>query len=387
MTDKKQQVVNPEALRALFEKKGIDAGDAALEETLKELDALVAEKIRVQKNKKRIVKNDSEKEQEKASEVLSKAQIEKLPKWVRDQLKDSVVIGSSKQVIQTPDGKKYHLGNTLNELPGGEWTFFLNSVINTRYPTSGLESYAHSIRKIHPSPKPPQLMRQIIEFFTKENEIVFDYFMGVGGTLLGASLCNRRALGIDLNRDYIKTYQEASDELGLTPQTAILGDSIKLLSKGESEIHKFLNGEKISLVLIDPPYGDMMSRPKTGEAAKKKLDSAPTPYTDSEDDLGNMDLESFFPIFNQSVESAAKLLKDKGHVVVFIKDLQPNGENTNLLHARMIEDLNKIEGLQYLGMKIWADQGVNLYPYGYPYSFVSNQIHQYILIFRKRDGK
>ncbi len=387
MTDKKQQVVNPEALRALFEKKGIDAGEAALEETLKELDALVAEKIRVQKNKNRIVKNDSEKEQEKATEVLSKAQIEKLPKWVRDQLKDSVVIGSSKQVIQTPDGKKYHLGNTLNELPGGEWTFFLNSVINTRYPTSGPESYAHSIRKIHPSPKPPQLMRQIIEFFTKENEIVFDYFMGVGGTLLGASLCNRRALGIDLNRDYIKTYQEASDELGLAPQTAILGDSIKLLSKGESEIHKFLNGEKISLVLIDPPYGDMMSRPKTGEAAKKKLDSAPTPYTDSEDDLGNMDLESFFPIFNQSVESAAKLLKDKGHVVVFIKDLQPNGENTNLLHARMIEDLNKIEGLQYLGMKIWADQGVNLYPYGYPYSFVSNQIHQYILIFRKRDGK
>jgi DNA modification methylase len=387
MTNKKQQVVNPEALRALFEKKGIDAGEAALEETLKELDALVAEKIRVQKNKNRIVKNDSEKEQEKATEVLSKAQIEKLPKWVRDQLKDSVVIGSSKQVIQTPDGKKYHLGNTLNELPGGEWTFFLNSVINTRYPTSGPESYAHSIRKIHPSPKPPQLMRQIIEFFTKENEIVFDYFMGVGGTLLGASLCNRRALGIDLNRDYIKTYQEASDELGLAPQTAILGDSIKLLSKGESEIHKFLNGEKISLVLIDPPYGDMMSRPKTGEAAKKKLDSAPTPYTDSEDDLGNMDLESFFPIFNQSVESAAKLLKDKGHVVVFIKDLQPHGENTNLLHARMIEDLNKIEGLQYLGMKIWADQGVNLYPYGYPYSFVSNQIHQYILIFRKRDGK
>lgn len=387
MTDKKQPVVNPEALRALFQKKGVDAGEVAVEETLKELDALVAEKIRVQKNKNRIVKNDSEKEQEKATEVLTKAQIAKLPKWVRDQIKDSVVIGTSKQVIQTPEGKKYHLGNTLNELPGGEWTFFLNSVINTRYPTSGPESYAHSIRKVHPSPKPPQLMRQIIEFFTKENEIVFDYFMGVGGTLLGASLCNRRALGIDLNRDYINTYKEASDELGLTQQTAILGDSIKLLSETDSEIHKYLNGEKISLVLIDPPYGDMMNRPKTGEAAKKKLDSSPTPYTDSADDLGNMDLESFFPIFNQSVETAAKLLKDKGHVVVFIKDLQPNGEKTNLLHARMIEDLNQIEGLQYLGMKIWADQGVNLYPYGYPYSFVSNQIHQYILIFRKRDGK
>jgi DNA modification methylase len=387
MTTDKQPIVNSDALKAYFEKKGVESGDPAVSETVKELEAIIAEKIRVQKNKNRIVKNDSEKEQELATVVLSKAQIAKLPTWVKKQIDGAVVIGSSKQVIQTPDGKKYHLGNTLNELPGGEWTFFLNSVINTRYPTSGPESYAHSVRKVHPSPKPPQLMRQLIEFFTKENEIVFDYFMGVGGTLLGASLSNRRALGIDLNSEYISTYHEATKELDLKPQTTILGDSIKLLSEKDSEIQSFLGGEKVSLVLIDPPYGDMMSRPKTGESAKKKMDTAPTPYTDSDDDLGNMTLEDFFPIFNDSVERASKLLKDKGHVVVFIKDLQPNGENTNLLHARMIEDLNKIEGLQYLGMKIWADQGVNLYPYGYPYSFVSNQIHQYILIFRKRDAK
>ena len=67
------------------------------------------------------------------------------------------------------------MNNRLNDLPGGEWTFFLNSVVNTRYVTGGEEGYAHHIRKIHPSPKPPQLMRQIIEFFTKENEMVFDY--------------------------------------------------------------------------------------------------------------------------------------------------------------------------------------------------------------------
>ena len=44
----------------------------------------------------------------------------------------------------------------------------------------------HHIRKIHPTPKPPQLMRDLIQFFTKEGELVFDTFMGVGGTLLGA---------------------------------------------------------------------------------------------------------------------------------------------------------------------------------------------------------
>ena len=73
--------------------------------------------------------------------------------------------------------KKFHLNNSLNDLPGNEWSFFLRSVINTRYPTAGKEGYAHQIRKIHPSPKPPQLMQEIINFFTKENELVFDYFM------------------------------------------------------------------------------------------------------------------------------------------------------------------------------------------------------------------
>ncbi|EGV07856.1 hypothetical protein HMPREF1042_1384 [Streptococcus constellatus subsp. pharyngis SK1060 = CCUG 46377] len=53
-------------------------------------------------------------------------------------------------------------------MSGGEWTYFINSVINTAYKTSGEDSFAHKIRKVHPTPKPPQLMRDIIQFFTKE---------------------------------------------------------------------------------------------------------------------------------------------------------------------------------------------------------------------------
>ena len=151
------------------------------------------------------------------------------------------------------------------------------------------------------------------------------------------------------------------------------------------ELLKVLGGEKFSLIAIDPPYGDMMNRRKTGESAKRKLDTAPTPFTELSEDLGNLEIEEFYPIFKKSVSESLVHLKDKGHVVVFIKDLQPDQKNTNLLHSRVIEDLNSIPGLQYLGTKIWADQSVNLYPYGYPYAFVANQIHQYIMIFRKRD--
>ena len=98
--------------------------------------------------------------------ILNKEQIGKIPNWIKKNLKDCKVIGNSKKVILTKNGQKFHLDNKLNDLAGNEWSYFLRSVINTRYSTSGEEGYAHHIRKIHPSPKPPQLMRDIIKFFT-----------------------------------------------------------------------------------------------------------------------------------------------------------------------------------------------------------------------------
>jgi 16S rRNA G966 N2-methylase RsmD len=375
-------VINEEVLKEYLSGLGIEeVHSELLSGLLKELESKAKVQAKIKKNKNRIKANDDAKAQVSAESILSKEEIDALPSWVEKEIKDSVIIGNSGDVIQVPDGRKYHRKNKLNDLPGGQWTFFLNSVINTRFPTNGVEAYAHDIRKIHPSPKPPQLMRDIIEFFTKENEVVLDYFMGVGGTLLGASLCNRNAIGIDLNQKYIDTYKEANKAIGLKEQVTLLGDSIQLLKSGK-EISGLLKNKKASLVLIDPPYGDMLAREKTGEAIKKNQDSAPTPFTDLATDLGNMEIDEFFPIFKESIRNSMKFLKSKGHVVVFMKDLQPSKTSPNLLHSRVIEDLAEIDGLKYLGMKIWADQGVNLYPYGYPFAFVSNQIHQYIMIFR-----
>jgi len=377
-----KSVINEDVLSEYLSGLGIEEFHSdLLSGLLKELESKAKEQAKIKKNKSRIKANDDAKVHLSAESVLSKDEIDALPSWVKMKIKESVIIGNSGDVIQVPDGRKYHRKNKLNDLPGGQWTFYLNSVINTRFPTSGVESYAHEIRKIHPSPKPPQLMRDIIEFFTKENEVVLDYFMGVGGTLLGASLCNRNAIGIDLNQKYIDTYKEANKALGLKEQLTLLGDSTQLL-KSEKEISGLLKNKKASLVLIDPPYGDMLAREKTGEAIKKNQDISPTPFTDLATDLGNMEIDEFFPIFKESIRDSLKFLKSRGHIVVFMKDLQPSKTSPNLLHSRVIEDLAQIDGLQYLGMKIWADQGVNLYPYGYPYAFVSNQIHQYIMIFR-----
>jgi len=304
-----------------------------------------------------------------------------LPKWIIKNLDGARVIGKSKKTIILPNGMKYNLNNKLNHLSGSEWTYFINSVLNTKYVTFGKEGYAHKIRKIHPTPKPPQLMRDIISFFTKENELVFDYFMGVGGSLLGASLCGRTAAGIDLSEKYISAYQAAAKELNQPVFNTIVGDAFSVLSDTNA-MNKLINEKKISLLLLDPPYSNMMSRVKTG-ADIEVYGNIATPFTNDNKDLGNLDYVGFLDALKKSVELALPYIKFRGHIIIFIKDLQPSKKNTNLLHSEVINKINEISIVYYKGMKIWADQTAKLFPYGYPFSFVANQIHQYILIFRK----
>ena len=304
-----------------------------------------------------------------------------LPSWIINNLDSARVIGNSKKTIILQDGRRYQLNNTLNHLSGREWTFFINSVFFTHYPTNGKEAYAHHIRKIHPTPKPPQLMRDIIQFFTKEGELVFDTFMGVGGTLLGAALCNRVAAGIDLNPKYISAYHAAAKELLLQDYATECGDCLTVL-KDQTRMKALTSGEPISLLLFDPPYSNMMSKEKTGADIAVYGKNA-TPFSNSSLDLGNMNRALFLTKLRESVELALPYIKFRGYVILFIKDLQPNKKETNLLHADVINELNKIPNIYYKGMKIWADESTKLYPYGYPFSFVANQIHQYILIFRK----
>lgn len=273
----------------------------------------------------------------------------------------------------------YDKRNTLNDLTGKEWVYFTNSVWITGYSPTAKENVGLKYRKIHPSPKPPALMKDIIEFFTKSDGKIFDPFCGVGGTLLGAAMAagEREAVGIELEQKYIDAYYQVCDAEDMRRMTMIQDDSSNMLN------HPEVADTIFDLVIADPPYGDMMNKERTGQRKKLYHDSTPKPYSDKEVDLGNMLTDQFFESLRHIMELAFSRLKNKGYMVVFCKDFQPQPGNPNLLHADVVNELCKIEGLEYRGMRIWHDQAMSLYPFGYPYSFVMNQIHQYILIFRK----
>ena len=281
--------------------------------------------------------------------------------------------------VDMGDRGVYDKRNKLNELTGKEWVFFTNSVWITGYSPTAKENVGLKYRKIHPSPKPPGLMKDIVDFFTKSDGKIFDPFAGVGGTLLGAALSggDRKAVGIELGQKYIEAYETVCEKENLTKMVMIQDDSRNMLN------HPEVADETFDLIVADPPYSDMMARERTGTNTKKHNDSSAKPYSDLENDLGNESYEDFLPDLREIMATAFSRLKNKGYMVIFCKDFQPQPGSPNLLHADIVNELSKIDGCIYRGMRIWHDQAMSLYPFGYPYSFVMNQIHQYILIFRK----
>ena len=57
-------------------------------------------------------------------------------------------------------------------------------------------------RKIHPTEKPTELLRDLIGYSSLPGETVLDPFSGSGATLVAAKETNRRAIGIELDKGY-----------------------------------------------------------------------------------------------------------------------------------------------------------------------------------------
>lgn len=100
--------------------------------------------------------------------------------------------------------QSYDIRNKLNDLTGAEWQFATKTVISKIYPSN----LQHKLRSQHGGQKPPELCRDLIKIFTKKGQTVLDPLAGVGGTLIGAALCNRKAIGIEINSKWIDIYKE-----------------------------------------------------------------------------------------------------------------------------------------------------------------------------------
>lgn len=89
------------------------------------------------------------------------------------------------------------------------WTSlkFKMKVFHYRY-AGNCEGYPDNLKvdykkkSVHPTQKPVEVMRWLIENFTKENQTIIDPFMGSGTTGIAAQMLNRQFVGIERDPEY-----------------------------------------------------------------------------------------------------------------------------------------------------------------------------------------
>ncbi|MBP7089173.1 MAG: class I SAM-dependent methyltransferase [Candidatus Omnitrophica bacterium] len=258
----------------------------------------------------------------------------------------------------------YDTRNSLNDLTGKEWKFMSKSVITRSYPPD----FQHQLRKQHGGQKPPLLCADLIKTFTKKGEMVLDPLMGVGGTLLGAALCGRKAIGIEINKRWIDIYKQVCELEDLEVFKTFQDDCKNVLKKASSN--------SIDFILTDVPYWNMDRVEKTRgkTAAKSNLSQ----FNHREDQTKQQWLDDLVEIFSLCY----RVLKNRKYLAIFIGDMY-RGKQYHILSADLAEAITEKTKFILKANLVWYDVSKNLHVYGQPHAFIPSMIHQNILIFRK----
>lgn len=273
---------------------------------------------------------------------------------------------------------KVHPKNALNTLPGNRWLYFTRSILKTDYK----KNIGFKLRESHGACKPPQLMKEFVEFFTKKREMVLDPFAGVGGTLLGASLCGRKAMGIEISKEWVSIYEKVCKRENLQLHPVYVGDCVEIMEKFKKQWDR-----RFHLILTDPPYGPNLDKTMcNGKYSNPNRVSRYNKFSVFERDFSNSKcLDEYFQRMSRFFRTASNVLKDNRYLVLITRNCYKNGEYI-MITAHLTEIARK-EGFTLKGEIVWHQNGTRLRPYGYPFVFVPNIIHHNILIFRKEVNK
>ena len=273
--------------------------------------------------------------------------------------------------------------NILNDLTGKEWlpetkSFFYQKGLGTNHPEAQIE-------KLHPAPYSFQDIGHLIRFFTKKGMKVLDPFGGVGSTAKACEVDGRICTSIELSPKWHElSILRLETEVGI----------------GASQHHSFINGDSCEVLLkfpndsfdfmvTSPPYWGILNKLDQKVIKNRVENNLETKYSEDEKDLGNVDsYEEFLDILvNKVFLQCARVIKPGKYIAIVVSDFRDKTEFISF-HSDLIYRLNKndIPGggtLKLQGTKILLQNHKSLLPYGYPFSYVENIHHQYVLIFKK----
>ncbi len=239
---------------------------------------------------------------------------------------------------------------------------------------------------LHPAKFPENLIRDFIGHYTVEGDNVFDPMSGTGSTQVAAAQLGRNAYGTELSEFFAQIANERISEYLNPKQVSLFSEKriqvdFKLLVKDVKEI-KDDDFPVFDYIITSPPYWDMLNMKGAETQATRRQKGLKVNYSDSENDLGN--ISDYNAFIDELVDIYLKLLehlKKDGYITIIVKNIKKKGKNYPFAWdlARRLSDK-----LHILPEFFWLQDDINLAPYGYGNTFVSNTFHQYCLNFKKK---
>jgi DNA modification methylase len=268
-----------------------------------------------------------------------------------------------------------HPKNQLNELTGREWIQETKSVWTQR--GLGKDHPEAQIEREHPAPFSFSDISRLILFFTKAGECILDPFCGVASSLKAAAVNGREGVGIELSPEWVTLGEKrlALEVADGCPQTVIEGDSRDVLMTLEDDSFDF--------VVTSPPYWGILNKKADHKVKEHRVSNGlATNYGDDERDIANIaEYDDFLRELTDVFAQCRRVLRSGRYMSVVVSDFR-HGSSFIPFHSDLQRRLTG-EGWKLKGINVLVQNHKSLYPYGYPYAFVSNIHHQYILIFQK----
>jgi DNA modification methylase len=256
----------------------------------------------------------------------------------------------------------------LNELGGKVWTRYSISIWD-------VVKTPEENRLRHPAMFPVELCKRLIEIYTRKGDIVLDPFMGSGSTIVAARGLGRRGIGLDVNPEFVKLAKRRLSQQEL-PRESVPEPEIHC--RDAAELPDVVDPESVDLVVTSPPYWNIHQRRRTADYKESR------PYSQLESDLGNIeDYQQFMSSLKVIFSRVHDALKVGKRCIVVVMDIRV-GSSFIPFHMDVVQKLREV-GFVLEDIVIWdrRKEYSNLRPLGFPYVFVVNKVHEYILIFRR----
>ena len=227
----------------------------------------------------------------------------------------------------------------------------------------------------HPAPFPVSLAERVLECYASDPQgVVLDPFAGSGSTLIAALRTNMNTVGLDINPEYRRLFQQR-----LTLPEAGNGGWRYEVQDARLMAEVVADGS-VEVCLTSPPYWDILSRSRSADGKSSR------PYSTHTEDIGNIDDYDLFldslGIVASQVETA---LRPGGYFILNVMDIR-KGPKFYPLHSDAVQAIQRYTTLLFEDIIIWDRQAdYNLMrPIGYPHKFIINKVHEYLLVFRRQ---